>query len=114
MHLWMMFSVRVFRFLALSTRGAMEAMMMKLVMVKFSAPLLCIEWVRNMQMTLWVTPVAFVDDDLHKGLWFLVFSTRGVIKATMMKLVMVVAMGGFAASSASLQWSVHCLILTTP
>jgi hypothetical protein len=36
----------------------MEAMMMKLVMVKFSAPLPRIVWVKNMQMTLWVNPVA--------------------------------------------------------
>jgi hypothetical protein len=44
-------------------RGAMEAMM-KLVMVEFSAPLPCVAWVKNMQMTLWIIPVSFIDDDL--------------------------------------------------
>jgi hypothetical protein len=39
-------------FSALLTRGVMEVMIMKLVMVKFSALLLLIAWVRNMQMTL--------------------------------------------------------------
>ena len=59
-------------------------------------------------MILWVIPVAFVDDDLCKeGLPFLAYSTRGVIEAMIMKLVMVVAMECFAASSALLQWSVH-------
>ncbi len=85
---------------------------MKLVMVEFSAPLPCIVWVKNMQMTLWVIPVAFVNDDLCKGLLFLVSLTRGAIEVMMMKLVMVVAMGCFVASSASSQWSVHCLILS--
>jgi len=81
--------------------------MMKLVIVEFSAPLLCVVWVKNMQMTLCVIPVvAFVDDDIRKGLSFLASSTRGAIEVMMMKLVMVVAMGCFAASSASLQLAV--------
>jgi hypothetical protein len=101
-------------FLASLTRGAMEAMMMKSVMVEFSAPLPHLVWVKNMQMTLWVIHVAFVDDDLREGLPFLASSTRGAIEAMMMKLVMVVAMGCFAAASASLQWSIHCLILNPP
>ncbi len=100
-------------FMVLLARGEMEAMMMKLVMVKFSAPLPRIVWVKIMQMTLRVIPVAFMDDDLCESLPFLASSTRGAIEA-MMKLVMVGAMGCFAAFSASMQWSLHCLILAPP
>jgi hypothetical protein len=94
----------------------MEAMMMRLVMVEFSAPLTHVVWVKNMQMTLWIwmIPVAFVNDNLYKGLPFLALPKMRTIEVMMMKLVMVVAMGCFAASSASSQWSIHCLILTPP
>jgi hypothetical protein len=98
------------------TKGVMEAMMMRLVMVEFSAPLTHVVWVKNMQMTLWIwmIPVAFVNDNLYKGLPFLASPKMRTIEVMMMKLVMVVAMGCFAASSASSQWSIHCLILTPP
>ncbi len=62
--------------------------MMKLVMVEFFAPLPRIVLVKNMQMTLRVITVAFVDDDLHVGLPFLASSTRGAIEAMMMKYVL--------------------------
>ena len=55
-----------------------------------------------------------MDDVLREGLLFLALLTRRAIEGMMMRLVMVVAMGCFAASSASMQWSVHCLILTPP
>jgi len=54
------------------------------------------------------------DDNLCEGLLFLVSLTRGLKESMMMKLDMVVAMGCFAASSASSQWSVHHLVLTSP
>jgi hypothetical protein len=54
-------------FMASLMRGAM-GVMMKLVMVEFSVPLPCIVWVKNMQIILWVIPVAFMDDDLHESL----------------------------------------------
>jgi hypothetical protein len=42
-------------------------------------------WEKNMQMTLWVIPVAFVGDDLCQGLLFLALSTRETMEAMMMK-----------------------------
>ena len=49
-----------------------------------------------------VIPDAFVDDVLREGLLFLVSLTRGVIKSMMLRLVMVVVMGYFPATTSSL------------
>jgi hypothetical protein len=69
-------------------------------------------WVKNLQTTPWGDPVAFVDNNLCKVLLFFAALTRWAIEAMMMNLTMVVAMGYFATSSASLQRSSHNLILT--
>ncbi len=37
-------------------------------------------WVKIFQMTFWVIPDAFVDDDLHEDLLILALLTRGVIE----------------------------------
>jgi hypothetical protein len=58
-------------------------------------------WVIFFYTTPWGNPVAFVDNNLREGLPFFAVSTRRAIEAMMMKLIMVVAMGCFAASSAS-------------
>jgi hypothetical protein len=55
-----------------------------------------------------------VDNNICKGLPFFAVATRQAIEAMMMKLIMVVALGCFAAFSASSQWSSHHLILTSP
>jgi hypothetical protein len=69
-------------------------------------------WVKKLQTTPWGNPVAFVDNNLRECLPFFAASTRWTIEAMMMKLIMVVAMGCLAASSASLEWSSHHLVLT--
>jgi hypothetical protein len=70
-------------------------------------------WVKKLQTTPWGNPVAFVDNNLCEGLPFFAASTRRAIEAMLMKSRMVVAMGCFAASSASFEWSSYHLILTT-
>jgi hypothetical protein len=55
-----------------------------------------------MQTTLGEILDAFVDDVLLESLLFLVSFTGGAIKAMMLRLIMVVAMGCFPASTSSL------------
>jgi hypothetical protein len=56
-----------------------------------------------MQTTLGLIPEAFVDDVLREGLLFLVsLTTRGAIKVLLLRLIMVVAIGYFSASTSSL------------